>query len=148
MIDQQARERRALALKAAEAVRARDALTPLHAAAEAGTGEAAEAEQDRERIRHADPYPPDAPEVAHADLGKFRTTEAVSVPTGYPQPAQVSVEDFRRGPITADHYNYGPGYDHLGPGAYPVPVPTATISAMGINRPLLTDGQAAASAGG
>lgn len=138
-IEQQARER---ALKA-------QAATPLHTAAEAGMegqdGDEDQAEEVRERVRHlADPYPPDAPEVAHADLGKlFR--DAVNVPTGYPLPGHVSPEAFRRGPVTAGEAAYGVSYD---PSARPVPVPSSALSAASVTRPLITDGRSAAAAEG
>jgi hypothetical protein len=56
------------------ALKAAGSLTPGHAAAES-TVEAADedelARRRREHVQHeAEPYPDDAPEVAHADLGK------------------------------------------------------------------------------
>jgi hypothetical protein len=141
ILDRQARER---VFKAQ--AQARDAAPPPHSAAEglADLGEAGEDERRRERIRHADPYPPDAPEVAHADLGK-RFTDAIDVPTGYPPMRPVSAEMFRDGPVTADHASYGAAYE-----ASPrvVPVATATVSAAAITRPLLTDGRSRDSAPG
>ena len=108
-------------------------------------GEEGRAAVLRRRIQHqAEPYPPEAPEVAEADLGK-RYNQAHDIPSGYPQPARVTAGDFRRGPITGDHAAYSPGYS---PSARPVPVPSATLSAAAITRPLMTDGRAAPSAEG
>lgn len=137
--------RQARARKAAEA----EAATPLHSAAEAelgGTGEQDEAMQRRRRLQHqVDPYPPEVPEVAHADLGKLYR-DAVDVPAGYPSFGPVNPEQFRRGPVTPGEAAYSPGgYD---PSARPVPIPGGTISAAGSSRPLLTDGQSRACAPG
>ena len=131
-------EQRARILKA-------EALTPQHAAAEAAMGacddeedQAEEAEEVRRRVQHeADPYLHDAPEVAHADLGK-RFDQAYDTPAGYPQMGAVSPETFRRGPIVTGEAAYGPGYC---PPARRVPVPSATVSAAAIARPLMTGGQ-------
>jgi hypothetical protein len=80
-----------------------EALTPAHSAAEAamGTGddddEAEAAKRLRRRVQHeADLYPPEVPEVAHADLGKLYR-QAVNVPEGYPPFGHVNPEAFRRG---------------------------------------------------
>lgn len=128
-----------------------EALTPAHSAAEAamGTGddddEAEAAERLRRRIQHeADLYPPEVPEVAHADLGKLYR-QAVNVPEGYPPFGHVNPEAFRRGPITGGEAAYSPGYD---PAARPVPVPSATMNAAAITRPLMTDGRARPAAEG
>ncbi len=129
-----------------------EALTPQHSAAEAAMGggdddEAEEAERLRRRVQHlADPYsePTEAPEVAHVDVGKLYR-QAVNVPTGFPPFGHVNPEAFRRGPVTAGQAAYSPGYD---PSARPVPVPSATLSAAAVTRPLLTDGRAAPSAEG
>lgn len=129
---------------------ARDAgLTPRHSAAaaglEAGDGEDDdEAEEVRRRVQHqAEPYPPDAPEVVHADLDKAYR-QAFDAPTGYPGMARVSPEAFRRGPIAAGEAAYGIDYDVS---ARPVPVPSGTLGAAAIGRPLITGGQSAPSAG-
>jgi hypothetical protein len=144
-VERRREQLRAAALKA-------QALTPAHAAAEGALGAAEPEEPEgaereaRERIRHlADPYAPDAPEVAHADLGK-RYDQAYEVPAGHPAPlGPVSPESFRRGPLTAGEGAYGPGYV---PSVRPVPIPQATLSAAAICRPLMTDGQSRPSAPG
>ncbi len=127
---------------------ARDAgLTPQHSAAaaglEAGDDDEDQADEVRRRIQHeANLLPPDAPEVAHADLGKIH--RPVNVPEGYPPFGHVSAEAFRRGPVTAGEAAYGIDYDVSG---RPVPVPSETLSAAAIGRPLITGGQSAPSAG-
>jgi hypothetical protein len=129
--------------KIAERALKAEALTPQHSAAEAavGAGDDEDAKRRRDRVRHeADPYPADVPEVAEvdlADLGK-RFTQAADVPEGYPPMRPVHAEDFRRAPIAADHQANSPGY---APPGQAVPVPSATLSAGMITRPLLTDGQ-------
>ena len=52
----------------------------------------------------------------------------------------VSLEMFRCGPITRDHAAHRPGYAGYTSDAYPVPVPTVTVSAATISKPLLADG--------
>jgi hypothetical protein len=127
---------RALALKA-------EALTPQHSAAEAAVDAGDEDGEDakrrrREHIQHeVDPYPVDMPEVAHADLPKA-FDQAVDVPEGYPPLRPVHAEQFRKGPATAGHAAYSPGY---APPGRAVPVPLATLAPGMISRPLLTDGQ-------
>jgi hypothetical protein len=81
---------------------------------------------------------------AEADLGK-RYNQAFDVPSGYPQPARVSAEDFRRGAIVAGEAAYSPAY---APPARPVPVPPGTLNAAAITRPLMTGGQSRPSAEG
>ena len=136
-----------------------DVPTPQHAAAEAANqyaGDAeenAEAQRRRSRIQHeAEPFAGGndgrhMDEAALADLGKrFRgAADVADTPSGYPPMRPVSAEQFRDGPITADHASYGAAYE-----ASPrvVPVPTAVITAAAITRPLLTDGHAATSPGG
>jgi hypothetical protein len=104
-----------------------------------------QAEEARRRVEHeADPYLHEAPEVAEADLGK-RFSQAFDVPSGYPAPGRVDPEAFRRGPIVAGEAAYGVGYASS---ARPMPVPSATLSAAAVSRPLMTDGQSRASAEG
>ena len=115
-------------------------LTPRHSAAEAAVNaeDDKEAERRRERVQHlAEPYPVEVPEVDCADLGK-RYREAFDTPDGYPPMHLVRAEEFRRAPIAADHAANSPGY---APPGRAVPVPSATISAGMIARPLLTDGR-------
>jgi hypothetical protein len=105
--------------------------------------ENADAQRRRSRIQHeAEPFTGDddgrhMDEAALADLGK-RFRDAADTPSGYPVMGPVSAEQFRDGPITRDHASYGASYE-----AAPrvMPVPTATISAGAITRPLLTDGR-------
>jgi hypothetical protein len=90
-------DKRARVLKAAQAA------TPLHSACEAAedTDGEPEAERRRARIQHlAEPYPPEVPEVAAADLDKAYR-EASDVPSGYPLMEPVNPEMFRRGPVRA-----------------------------------------------
>jgi len=124
-------EERARVLKA-------QAVTPQHSACEAAE-DADAAERRRRRVQHeADPYPVEAPEVVEADLDKVYR-QASDAPTGYPPMVPVvSPEDFRKGPITADHAAYGPGYQ---PPAYGAPVPSAALTPAMITRPLLEGGQ-------
>jgi hypothetical protein len=137
--------RQALLRKAAAEA---EAVTPLHSASEAALGTHSEQDEDmqrRRRLQHqADPYPPEAPHVETADLGKLYR-DAVSTPSGYPDFGFVNPEQFRRGPITAGESAYSPGYD---PSARPVPIPSGTLSAAAGARPLLTDGQSRACAPG
>ena len=66
----------------------------------AGDGEEDQAEEARRRVQHqAEPYPPDVPEVAHADLGKLYR-QAVNAPDGYPPFGHVNPEAF---PPGTDH---------------------------------------------
>jgi hypothetical protein len=120
--------------------------TPGHAAAEAANEyaadneEAAQAERRRRRIQHeVDPYLHEAPEVASFDVGKMYR-DALDMPEnpGYPAMRPVSAESFRRVPVIAGEAACSPGYDTPG---LAVPVPSATLSAAAIARPLLTDGQ-------
>lgn len=131
---------------AGRALKAAEALTPAHAAAEAaldadGTECPDEAELRRERIQHlVDPYPPDLPEVDQldcAEIGK-RFNQAFDAPDGYPPLRPVNAEQFRRPPVAAGHVANSPGYD---PPRRAVPVPSATLAPGMISRPLLSDGQ-------
>jgi hypothetical protein len=128
--------------------------TPQHAAAASaneyadGIAEAAEAERQRSRIQHEVNPPPEVPEVAEADLAalgkRFSQAAYDVVPAGYPAPmGPVSPETFRRGTLTAGEAAVSPGY---APSARPVPIPSATISAAAVSRPLLTDGRSRPSA--
>jgi len=147
-LDQQARER---VLKAQAQVP-----TPAHSAAIAANEYAgdladnADTQRQRSRVQHeVDPYAEHddvrvMDEAALADLGK-RFRDAADMPSGYPVMGPVSAEQFRDGPITADHASYGAAYAQA---AYPAPVPSATISAAAITRPLLTDGRSRPGAGG
>jgi hypothetical protein len=131
---------------AARALKAAEALTPAHAAAEAGldadgTECPDEAELRRERIRHlADPYPPDLPEVDQLDVAEVgkRFNQAFDTPDGYPPLRPVNAEQFRRPPGAPGHAADSPGY---GPPGRPVPVPSATLTAEMISRPALLAGQ-------
>ena len=124
-----------------KAAAAAEAVTPLHSASEAALDAPSEQDEDmrqRRRLQHqADPYPPEAPHVEHADLGKLYR-DAVNTPSGFPDFGHVNPEQFRRGPITAGEAAYSATYD---PSARPVPVPTGTLNAAAITRPLMTDGQ-------
>jgi len=108
--------------------------------------EDAEAQRRRSRIQHeADPYASDSDddgcvmdEAIVADLGK-RFRNAYDTPSGYPVMDQVDAEMFRRGPTVAGEAAYGPGYAGFAPDACPVPVPSATVSAAAITRPLITE---------
>lgn len=152
VLDQQARER---AFKARAAAQAQP-LTPAHSEAIAANeyagdvAENADAQRRRSRVQHeADPYLAgddvrEMDEAALADLGK-RFRDAADMPSGYPVMGPVSAEQFRDGPITADHASYGAAYARP---AYPVPVPSAAVSAAAITRPLLTDGRSRPGAGG
>jgi hypothetical protein len=62
--------------------------------------------------------------VADADLTKAYR-DAVCPPADYPQPARMSPEDFRRGPITEGHDALSAGYQPPSPPAPPL-VPDAT----------------------
>ena len=77
-------------------------------------------------------------ELDCAELGK-RYSQAVDVAEGYPAMRPVHAEQFRRGPATAGHAANSPAY---GPPGQAMPVPSATLAAGLITRPLLTDGQA------
>lgn len=167
MIDQQAREQ---AFKARPGGQAQPP-TPGHAAAEAALGCAevsaagqyagdadgsAEAQRRRARVQHeVDPFAGDddgretdhMDEAALADLGKrFRgSADVADIPAGYPPFRPVSAEQFRDGPVTADHASYGAGY-RAAPRV--VPVPQGTLSAAAITRPLMTDGRSSPCAEG
>ena len=131
---------------ARRALKAAEALTPAHAAAEAGmnadgTDGASEAERRRDRVQHeADPYLHEAPEVDHLDCAEVakRFNQAFDTPDGYPAMRPVAAEQFRRPPATAGH-----GY---GPPGRPVPVPSATLTPGMITRPPLSDGRSRPSA--
>ena len=99
------------------------------------------ARRRREHVQHeVDPYMHEAPEVAHLDVGKLYR-QALDVPAhpDFPAPGPISPEAFRRGPVDAGEAAYSPGY---APPGQAVPVPSATLTAAMITRPLLTDGQA------
>src|SRR5690349_12175239 len=119
------------------------AITPQHATVEgamdgAGGGED-QAGEARRRVQHlAEPYPPDMPKVAEADVDQL-FNQAVNVPTGYPRPGHVSPEAFRRGPVDAGEAAYGVSYDVS---ARPVPVPAGTLAAAAVRRPPLADDHA------
>jgi hypothetical protein len=117
-----------------------EAVTPLHAAAgvDAQDDDEAEAERRRERVQHeAVPYaePAELPEVEHADLGK-RYNQAYEPPYGYPIPAAVHPEQFRRGPIVTGEAAYSAGHE---------PPLTSHLGLAGdstvVARPLMSDGQ-------
>jgi len=111
----------------------------LDAAGEAQGGEDAK-QRRRERVQHeVDPYLHEAPEVDCVDVPKAYN-QAVDVPEGYPPLRPVHAEQFRRGPVTADHAAYSPGY--AAPGR-PVPVPAAALAPGMASRPLPADGRAA-----
>jgi hypothetical protein len=118
------------------------AVTPQHSAAEAAVGacdgeDANEAERLRERVQHlADPLaePAEVPEVVHAELGK-RYDQAYEPPYGYPVPAAVHPEMFRRSPITTGEAAYSAGYEP------PRPMSSLTPDATLTARPLMQDGQ-------
>ena len=121
--------------------RAREALTPQHAACEAavsGPDDEAAAEE-AERVQHlADPY---APAPAAPDMDKvFR--DAAPGPGAYPAPSAMSPA---RGPahpdLTAGHAAPGPGCQL--PAAFNVP--RATLNAADFCRGPITGGQAAPS---
>ena len=67
------------------------------------------------------------PQVDLSEVGKaYRQAFEVNYPADYPALRMVGAEQFRRTPA---------------PAGQPVPVPSATLSAGMISRPLLTDGQ-------
>jgi hypothetical protein len=122
--------------------------TPGHSAAEGAVGADPgedDAERRRRRVQHeADPYPDPAevPEVAHADLGK-RYDQTADEACGYPPFVPVvNAEEFRKGPVTAGHAAYSPGYEvparpHL---------PPVHLDAGMISGAPLTEGQSRACA--
>ena len=100
------------------------AATPLHSAAEAAMdcdGDEDQAEEVRRRAQHeADPCPVDAPEVAHADLGKAYR-DAVPGPADFLVPGRVSPEMFRQGPAVTGEAAYSPRLRPRPPGRRPSP---------------------------
>jgi hypothetical protein len=106
-----------------------------------------EAELRRERIQHlADPCgePAEIPEVDVAEFAK-RYDQAFEAPTGYPQLGRVDPEMCRRGPVTRGEAAYSAGYGTPG---QPVPIPSATLTAGAICRPVLAEGQSRSCAPG
>jgi hypothetical protein len=124
---------------ARQALKAAGTLTPAHAAAEGAVeaaGEDEEARRRREHVQHeADPYPPEAPEVDCADLGTRYGQAYDPTAAGYPAPAPVSPEQFRRAPLTTGEAAYSAGYEPPGP------MTSLAPECRVIARPLMQDGQ-------
>lgn len=145
----QAREIRKAAERRDQLLKAAEPPTPGHSAAAAAieyardNAEAAEAERRRARVQHeVDPClheAPGVPEVDLAEVGKaYRDGFEVEFPADCPPVRRMSAEEFRRAPAAAGHAADSPG---SAPPARPVPVPSGTLTAAAISRPLITDGQ-------
>jgi len=124
---------------ARQALKAAQVLTPAHAAAEGAVEAAVEdelARRRREHVQHeADPVPPEAPEVAEVRLGKRFTQAYDPTEAGYPVPATISPDQFRRGPVTTGQASYSAGYEP------PLPMSSLAPESRLVARALMQDGQ-------
>jgi len=124
---------------AERALKAAQNLTPGHTLAEAAVEVADEdddARRRRERVQHeADPYAGEFPALAGTGLGKRYTQAYDPAEAGYPVPASISPERFRRGPLTTGEAAYSVGYEP--PGEMSSLAPESRLVA----RPLMGDGQ-------